>query len=123
MKIITGPKIDPGTALILNQHLVEMTVKEMTMKVCNVHQVSLIDNVLNLQIHSPSFCAVDGQWGHWGEWTSECRLLENKNGQKWMRGRTRNCSNPEPKYGGRHCNAGGEKNFTMEVCDPGMYKS
>ena len=44
------------------------------------------------------FDTVNGNWGDWGEW-GEC----SKTCGEGEHGRTRQCNNPAPAYGGKHC--------------------
>jgi len=56
--------------------------------------------------------AVDGGWSEWSEWEicpETCGALHHIT-------RTRKCTNPEPKYGGAHCNADGTSDVETMPC-------
>ena len=61
---------------------------------------------------------IDGQWADWTpEDDSECQ--ENKD--IWQKRKLRNCSNPEPKFGGEFCHSdpsSGDENVTIIECPP-----
>ncbi|ESN93354.1 hypothetical protein HELRODRAFT_89118, partial [Helobdella robusta] len=50
----------------------------------------------------PRPCPVDGMWSDWSAWT-EC----SQSCGDGLKTRVRDCSNPHPKYEGRHCNGEG----------------
>ncbi|XP_040215726.1 hemicentin-1 isoform X1 [Rana temporaria] len=61
------------------------------------------------QICNIRHCPVDGKWSPWGSWTP-CSVSCNGG----LRQRTRECSSPQPQYGGHKCKG---KAFENEFCN------
>ena len=60
----------------------------------------------------PLYLIVDGGWGEWGSWSSDCptNCLQER---KRKRTRTRTCSNPAPQGDGIGCEG---KNIDLQNC-------
>ena len=58
--------------------------------------------------------------GGWSEWKisndDQCCLKD----EKWIKPKTRTCTNPEPKYGGKCLEEDGVMNISNVDCEPSM---